>query len=292
MSIEAIIHEIPQLSQDFVSIERLSGGLCNETYKVRTKHDAYVLRVNGKQNEYLNLTRRSEVEVMKKASRIGMSPSVIAGDQPERYVVTAFVEGRMPVQEDLRDPAIRVKIMERLKQIHRMEGNGRQCSPYQLIDGYLRGAERLRVKHPAGLGRFLRLAEEIAHRRGGDKAYNGRFCHNDSFLCNMIYTGSDLQVIDWELSGRGDVFFDLAIIPFSSRFAEAEEKAWLKLYFGHYEDEQYAILQDMKMMNMLREVAWGLLYSGLNKASGAHDFDYYTHAEYALERLEQGLYFL
>ncbi|MDF2715567.1 MAG: aminoglycoside phosphotransferase, partial [Paenibacillus sp.] len=98
MSIHAVIKEIPQLSRDFVSVERLSGGLCNQTYKVHAGQKTYVLRVNSNQNEYLNLTRRSEVEVMKQANRGGISPSVIAEEQPERYVVTEFVEGRMLAQ--------------------------------------------------------------------------------------------------------------------------------------------------------------------------------------------------
>lgn len=101
----------------------------------------------------------------------------------------------------------------------------------------------------------MQRVEDIAYKRSGDKAYNNKFCHNDSFTCNMIYSNNNLQVIDWELSGYGDVFFSLAIIPFFNRFTKPQEKAWLKLYFGHYEEEQYMILQDMKFMNMVREVA-------------------------------------
>lgn len=286
------IQEIPQLYNDFISVERLSGGLCNQTYKVRTKQNMYVLRVNSNQNEYLNLTRRSEVEVMKLANREGFGPAVIAGDQPERYVVTEFIEGRMLSQEDLQDFDIKRIIIERLKKIHCMEGSSRQCSPYHLIHGYIKGAEQLQVKHPEGLSGFLHRVEEITQKRSDDKAYNNKFCHNDSFTCNMIYSNHNLQVIDWELSGIGDVFFDLAIIPFSNRFTADQEKDWLKLYFGYYEEEQYMILQDMKFMNMVREVVWGMLYSGLNKASVNHDFDYYKHSEYVIKRLEQGFYCL
>jgi thiamine kinase-like enzyme len=37
-----------------------------------------------------------------------------------------------------------------------------------------------------------------------------------------------LYIIDWEMSGSGDVFFDLATIPFSCKFSEEQEKEWLK----------------------------------------------------------------
>lgn len=85
------------------------------------------------------------------------------------------------------------------------------------------------------------------------------------------------------LGGVGDIFFDLAAIPFSNRFTEQQEKNWLQSYFGYYEEEQYAILQDMKYMNMLRECSWGLLYSGLAKGQLNHNFDYYAYAKHVIE---------
>lgn len=90
------------------------------------------------------------------------------------------------------------------------------------------------------------------------------------------------------LGVAGDIFFDLAAIPFSNRFTEQQEMNWLQSYFGYYEEEQYAILQDMKYMNMLREYSWGLLYSGLAKGQLNHNFDYYAHARHVIERLQQG----
>lgn len=292
MIVEEIIREVPQLSEGFESVESLSGGLCNQTYKVQTKHRSYVLRVNSNQNEYLGLTRSSEVEAMRLANLNGFAPSVIAADRPEQFHVTEFVEGRMVSHEDLERVPMVDMIIDRLKQIHRMEGISRKLTPYQLIHGYLSGADQFQIKPPDELSGILRRVEEITYKRSNDKAFNNKFCHNDSFTCNMIYTGKQLQIIDWELSGYGDVFFELAIIPFSNRFTEAQEKDWLRRYFGYYEEEQFIILQDMKWMCMVREIAWGMFYSGLNKETALHGFDYYKHAEYAIDRLNRGIYFL
>ncbi|MBP3965559.1 hypothetical protein [Paenibacillus lignilyticus] len=54
---------------------------------------------------------------------------MIAQHDPD-YAVTAFIEGRMLEKDDLKNESIRNMIMERLKRIHRMEGQGRICSPY------------------------------------------------------------------------------------------------------------------------------------------------------------------
>ncbi|WP_169085142.1 choline/ethanolamine kinase family protein [Paenibacillus sp. PL91] len=288
--VEGIIRGVPELNYEFLSFESLNGGLCNQTYKVQTKQSKYVLRINSRQNEYLNLTRSSEVEVMKKANREGFAPKVISSNYPEQFVVTEFIEGRMLEKDDLKDGRIKEMIMDRLKRVHRMEGQERTSTPYNLIYGYLKGADQFQVKHPEGLSRILHRVEKIAHMRSNDKEYNNKFCHNDSFLCNMIYTGQQLQIIDWELSGVGDVFFELTLIPFTNQFSETDEREWLKLYFGYYEEETFRIFQDMKFVSMVREVAWGMFYSGLTKAESHHDFDYYKFSEYCIQRIEQGIY--
>ncbi|WP_419875435.1 phosphotransferase [Candidatus Pristimantibacillus sp. PTI5] len=103
LKVEEIIREVPELNYEFLSFESLNGGLCNQTYKIQMKQSKYVLRINNRQNEYLNLTRRSEVEVMKKANHEGFAPKVISGNYPEQFVVTEFIEGRMLEKDDLKD---------------------------------------------------------------------------------------------------------------------------------------------------------------------------------------------
>lgn len=290
--VDKIINAVPELNRNFTHYQELSGGLCNQTFKVYTKQHMYVLRLNSRQNEYLNLTRHSEIEVMRKASQQGIAPEVIFADDPQRFVVTNYIDGRMLEKRDLKNNAIQNMIMDRLKIIHSMEGNDRTCTPYDLIFGYLKGADLLGVKYPGGLLQILDRIEKIAHMRSNDKTYNNKFCHNDSFLCNMILTGEQLQIIDWELSGVGDIFFELTLIPFSNQFSEAEEREWLALYFGFAEEETFRIFQEMKFVAMVREVAWGLFYSGLTKDDPDRNFDYYKFAESCIQRIEEGIYHL
>lgn len=290
--VDEMIYAVPELKRSYTHYQELSGGLCNQTFKVYTKERTYVLRLNSRQNEYLNLTRHSEIEVMRKASQKGVAPEVIFADDPQRFVVTNYVDGRMLEKSDLNNNAIHNLIMDRLKIIHSMEGLDRTCTPYDLIFGYLKGADLLGVKYPGGLLQILDRIEKIAHMRSNDKTYNNKFCHNDSFLCNMILTGEQLQIIDWELSGVGDIFFELTLIPFSNQFSEAQEREWLTLYFGFLEDETFRIFQEMKFVAMVREVAWGLFYSGLTKDDPDRKFDYYKFAESCIHRIEEGIYHL
>jgi thiamine kinase-like enzyme len=190
---------------------------------------------------------------------------MISSYAPEQFVIIEYIEGRMLEKDDLKNESIKKMIMERLKRIHCLEGHGRTCTPYNLIYGYLKGADPFQVKRPDGLSRILQRVERIAYHRSNDKEFNYKFCHNDSFLCNMIYSNQQLQIIDWELSGVGDVFFELTLIPFTNQFSEADERDWLKLYFGHCEEDAFRIFQDMKFVSVVREVAWGMFYSEITK---------------------------
>lgn len=290
MQVQEIIDQIPLFRNQAVSYEPLNGGLSNQTYKLVCGGNVYVLRIYGKQTEYLKLTRSSEVDVMRSMSDARVAPIVLYTHDSERYVLIEYVEGRQISGEDLLLPERQQLIINHMKAVHAADVIGRDCSPYHLIESYLRGADLLKVRRPEGLSALLNRMEGISYNRSNDKTYNHRFCHNDFYTFNLILSedGKKLSIVDWELSGTGDVFFDLAAIPFTNRFTADQEKAWLTLYFSEFEEEQYHILQDMKFINMLRECAWGLLHSGLDQEKVNHEFDYYKHVEHTIDRLQQG----
>lgn len=294
MKVEELIRQSPIFINKYVSYEPLNGGLSNQTYKLQSEGKQYVLRYFGKQTDFLHLTRASEVEAMRVMSRIAGSPRVMYSDPSGEFVIMEFIEGRQVTGEDLLDSQMCRRIVDRMKQIHDSTesdlASARPCSPYHLVDSYLKGADQLQVKQPDGLKPLLDTMERISHSRSSDRKYANRFCHNDYYTYNLIWSShnQELHVVDWELCGTGDIFFDLAAIPFTNRFTPLQEKQWLQWYFGYYEEEQYTILQDMKFMNMLRECSWGLLHSGLAQENANHGFDYYKHAEHVIERLQHG----
>ena len=74
MQVQEIIDQIPLFRNQTVSYEPLNGGLSNQTYKLVCGGTAYVLRIYGKQTEYLKLTRSSEVDVMRSMSDANVAP--------------------------------------------------------------------------------------------------------------------------------------------------------------------------------------------------------------------------
>jgi thiamine kinase-like enzyme len=287
--IDIIFAELKSMSKTgTIQYEPLNGGFTNQTYKVTIDDCSYVVRVNGRQNEYLRLDRALETEAIRKAHQMGIAPNVIMIGNKSDYLITEFIEGQILNERQVKEPAVMEQIVGHLQHIHSMEGIERECTPYHLIESYVAGMREIGAKIPDGFNLLLNRMHDIQKYRSDDKVYSRKFCHNDFFTVNTLFDGQKLTIIDWELSGYGDVFFDLASLPFSVAFTEAEEKTLLSQYFGYYDDEQFRILQDMKFMNMLREVAWALFHARIGAETVNHNFDYYKHAVWVMERIEQG----
>ena len=76
-------------------IEVLGGGITNRNFKVTLDDGAYVLRVGGKDTELLGIDRRVEYEASLAAAAVGVGPDVVAFIEPEGYLVTRFVGGKV-----------------------------------------------------------------------------------------------------------------------------------------------------------------------------------------------------
>ncbi|MFC8731984.1 phosphotransferase [Luteimicrobium sp. NPDC057192] len=267
----------------------LDGGYSNDTYLVSGPADA-VLRVDGHQNDTLGLSRADEVSAIRAAAARGIAPEVVrAGDG---YLVTALVPGVLLTPERSHDPAYIRELARVLRQVHAIEGVARVCDPFWLVRTYLDGARGLGVTMPEGLADVLEEVDAIearARERGDRTAY----CHNDFYRFNVMDDGGRLMVLDWELSGVGNVYFDLATPAFHESYTPAEERLLLETYFGEDDDRHVAALHDFKYLNMVREVGWGLLHAGLDAgrpgtAHVNHTLDYHATALHFLGRLRAG----
>jgi len=267
----------------------LDGGYSNETYRVSGPVDA-VLRVNGHQNDTLGLSPAGEAAAIRAAAARGIAPEVVrAGDG---YLLTALVPGVLLTPERSHEPAYIRALARVLTHVHAIEGVDRVCDPFWLVRTYLDGARELGVAMPEGLGAVLAEVDAIEERAAarGDRA---AYCHNDFYRFNVIDHDGRLTLLDWELSGVGNVYFDLATPAFHESYTPEEEHLLIEAYFGEHDERHAAALHDFKYLNMVREVGWGLLHAGLDAAQPDaahvnHTLDYHASALRFLERLRAG----
>ncbi len=289
MNIEMIIHT-DQLFKNKTDLahEPLNGGFSNETHVVTWKNEKYVVKINFPQSDFHVVTRKTELQAQSIAAVMGIAPRVFSDHEQEEYSIQEFVPGHLMNYEEIVDKNNISKMASVLSKLHKIEGVERISSAFDLIDGYMRGVNKFGLSIPEGVSDILKETEKIRDRRSLDKSNNQKYCHNDILSNNLLFDGSIITVIDWELSGVGDPYMDLASLPYSNHFKEEEEVFLLSEYFGYYEDEMLQNLKDMKYVGMVREVAWALFYAGLNKKSVNHEFDYYGAVKYVLDRMQNG----
>ena len=270
-----------------LTCEPLNGGYSNHTYKVTADGKNYVLRVNGGQNSFLKLSRAGEISALQQAS--GCAPKVYGDENFEEYLVTEFCPGHLVTREEAHTPEIILEYTGLLKRIHSIQGVSRECSPFYLIRSYMEGAAHHKVVIPDGFMEYFKKADEIERQSASTSQYTKRYCHNDIYNINTLNDNGTLTAIDWELSGVGDIFFDLATISYSNNYSPEEDGLLLQGYFGTIEPEHRIYLHSMKYMNMLRDITWGLLHSAINQSAVNHNFDNYGFAVGMFERLKAGL---
>lgn len=273
-----------------IPYELLNGGFVNSTYKIQVNDKYYVLRINGNQNDYLGLSREEENNVIHLAADMGIAPKLLTAT-PE-YLITEFIESNFLSRDDICQPSIIRNTMDILKKVHSIRGINRTFTPFDLLNKHLEGMKTLHLPFPKELNDLLPEVNAIKKRYDNGAVYRKAYCHNDFYPFNILNSNGRLYVIDWELSGEGDIFFDLATISFHEAFSNELDEYMLRYYFGQIENEYYTALRDMKYMNMLREATWGLLHSGMEEATVNHDLNYYEHGINTLKRLHEGFLYL
>lgn len=271
-----------------ITSEPLNGGFSNETHIVSCCDKKYVVKIYFSQNEYLNISRTTEMEVQDKAASMGISPKVLSDIHNKDYSISEFLTGHLITDEEINNETLLSEFISIMKKIHSITGIERTCSCFDLIDGYVNGIEKYKVKLPDGYYDILKKTDTIRNHRSKDVTNNNKYCHNDLLSCNIMYDNHQIKIIDWEISGKGDPYMDLATLPYQMNYSEDLEKFILKQYFGYYEDEMLVNLRNMRYIGLVREVVWALFYEGLNKKSINHNMNYYEAALYSLNRIKNG----
>ena len=211
-----------------VSIERIKHGLTNDSWRVRTMHDAVVVRLSNRAEAQLQIDRTSEAQVLGVVAEAGLGPEVLLCE-PQEHVLVTRDAGATWSEAD----AHRVSNIERigalLARLHILDVpiGIREVDLIATVNGYLNvltarasvseltaSATRTRAEHAA-----------MALRQGEARC----LCHNDVHSLNVVDDGA-LRLIDWEYSGYGDPMFDLASICVYHRYTRPERERLLEAY--------------------------------------------------------------
>jgi thiamine kinase-like enzyme len=253
------------------SFEVLGGGITNHNVKVVVDGDAFVLRIAGRDSDLLGIDRQAEHEATRAAAAAGVGPEVVAFVEPEGWLVTRFIEGRIPAPEELRQPAGLRRVGETLCLVHAGPPVPSRFDSFRVVEDYLATALQRGATAPAEWDWAAAIAARVEHARRGSQLVP---CHNDLLNANIIDDGERLRIVDWEYAGTGDPFFDLANFAINHELDADQRRQLLVAYRGDLRDEDTRALELMRFMSDFREAMWGVVQSVVSGLE--FDFDGYA----------------
>tara|TARA_R110001606_G_scaffold160670_2_gene304635 strand:+ start:6244 stop:7152 length:909 start_codon:yes stop_codon:yes gene_type:complete len=235
-------------------------GFSNKVYLIHWgKVSRFVLRIPYIDSSAFYINRTEEINTLKHAASIGLSP-VVAWHDDEGSFACQFVS-----QPSL-DWAVRhqdkdiPRIAQALVQTHSLPMNHHYYGVFDVIEHYLNGIQRYGCETPSLMVEYDYLTSLLKQLTPPEMILPPVLCHNDLNPKNILMDSEQLWLIDWEYSGVGDPLFDLAVVVKSHNLDARQTVLLLSSYRSDLPEERSLdVIQEYVKAYGLREMAWLLL---------------------------------
>lgn len=268
-----------------IGIESLDGGITNHNFKVRDAGDnsVYVVRL-GADIPVHHISRVREVAAGQAAHAAGISPQIVHA--ADGVLVMRFIDGKTLTPGDVANRAMLERILPLVKACHtNVSDHLRGSAPFFWVFHVLRDyAASLRDANSSHLARLPELLHASDSLHSASAPFDIVFGHNDLLAANLIDTGDQLWLIDWEYAGYNSPLFDLGGLASNNGLSEADERWLLDAYYETAAtDDLWRRYQAMKCASLLRETFWSMI----SELHSTIDFDYAAYTAENLERFEK-----
>jgi thiamine kinase-like enzyme len=281
--VTTIMGLIPQLRGNALTIRPLRGGLTNHNYLVTSKGQRFVLRIAGENSALLGINRHVEHSCARHAFQVGIGPEVVAFLPEHRAMLTRFVPGRPLLSRDLHSPAVMHRLVRAIRTYHESSAAEGAFEPFKTIRRYYLEAKKRKAPFPSTMTQAFGALEHIENKIEAPEFLHN--CHNDLLRSNFVHHRNSVWILDWEYSGRGDLFFDLGNLAANNLFSHEQEVTLLRFYFGEARASALQRLRLMRLVSEMREATWGFLQTRISTLN----IDYLSYARLHLGRFLKGL---
>lgn len=227
MSLEACLPE--HLRGPSTSITRLSGGLSGAgVYRVEAAGRAYVLKVAA-EGDSLDAWKQ-RLEIQQRAAEAGVAPRVLHHDETRRAVLSELVVNRgftpLLFNPQTRDGAIR-QLGETIRKVHSLPipATAVWRDPRELIAPMRARLATFTVPS------FVRTTiDRVLSETPPPRERPLVTSHNDLNPSNVVFDGERVLLLDWDMSGPNDHFYDLAAVAMFLRMDDATASALIAAY--------------------------------------------------------------
>jgi thiamine kinase-like enzyme len=261
-------------------IRALDGGITNRNLLVDVDGEKFVLRLTGKDTHLLGIDRDVERVANERAAELGIAPDVAGFLEPERYLITRFVNGEPIPAEHMGAHDIIDRVAPMLRAFHDSGPLPGEFDCFRVPESSAAHAQARGVTIPPPFAPAMECAREIEAAFAATPEPRVP-CHNDLLNANFLVDGERIWLLDWEYAGMNERFFDLGNFVVNNELDADATDALLVAYFGKSTRRRQARLELMKIMSDLREAMWGVVQQGISTL----DFDYAEYADKHFDRL-------
>ncbi len=278
--LDAAIAAVPEWEGRQIGVTPITTGITNRNFLIEAGHEAFVLRLAGKDTDLLGIDRAAENEAGRAAAAAGVGPEIFAWLPLHDCLITRFVPGEHIPGPDLLREEILTSVVGSVRAFHACPPIDAEFPVFRIVESYRRIATERGVTVPDDYG----AAHEVAARI--EETFSiapmpSVPCHNDLLNANFLLDGDHVWIVDYEYAGMGDVFFDLGNLSVNNGLTQEAEEILLRLYFGTVHDVHRARLALMQLMSDFREAMWAVVQQSISTL----DFDYVAYAAKHFERM-------
>ena len=221
-------------ADDCEYVRELTGGpFANLVFQVNVHEKPFLLRINTRKGDIAR-----QYSCMRAAADAGLAPRVWYTNTDDRVSITDYIDTvPLPAAEAL------TRIPAALRRLHQLPAFGRVPDALNTscmylmnrgpaLDAFCEGFRSANIL-PVALTEelFARHAQLLAAYACHDSDIVS--CHNDVFKPdNILFDGNQVWLVDWEAAFLNDRYADLAVIANMLVTSEAEERSYLREYFG------------------------------------------------------------
>lgn len=215
--------------RDVSGIVPIKQGLTNLSFKFEVRGESYVYRHPGDGTDQI-VNRRSETRSQQVASRLGIDRTFIHEDEDKGWKISRYIPDCVPF--DYHSKAHVEQAMGMIRRLHECgEDTGFLFDIHEDTKKQIALLDRGRRVSFRDFSELCELADTLNEKVKAD-GLPPVLCHNDFYDPNLLVSGEEMYLIDWEYSGMSDYASDLAVFIACSDYAYDEAMEVLEVYFG------------------------------------------------------------
>jgi len=186
----------------------LGGGRSNHSFLLNSNIGKLVLRINGENLFLPGAARNFESGIWRTASLQGIAPPLVHADNRDRYLVSRYVESRLPASPRS-DATVVNRAFGLLEKCHRLEVSAPVIDYASHIERYWQMIETGRQSAGPVLERQREPMRSLLASLVDNDTPTG-LCHHDLVIENFVGAPDRLYLIDWEYAATGLQVMDYA----------------------------------------------------------------------------------